>query len=76
MGSLATDANDGEKEIHVLVTGFGVRSSISAHLVLGYLVLQIPANLIHSRLGKTGSILPTSLPAVFPAYINGPTCLQ
>ena len=35
MGSLATDTNDGEKEIHVLVTGFGVRSSVSAHYVLG-----------------------------------------
>ena len=41
MGSLATDVNDGEKEIHVLVTGFGVRSSISAHHVFG---LSCPSN--------------------------------
>ena len=41
MGSLATDVNDGEKEIHVLVTGFGVRSSISAQHIFG---LFCPSN--------------------------------
>ena len=41
MGSLATDPHNSEKEIHVLVTGFGVRSSILAHHVLG---LSCPLN--------------------------------